>query len=67
MKNDNPLPDQEPYNQVDAIALKHDICYRDHEDDKHGCDRSMLDELRVMQPKGFRERVDRAFVRGVIG
>ena len=24
--NDQPLPGQEPYNQIDAIALKHDIC-----------------------------------------
>src|SRR5664279_1747098 len=37
------------------------------EDDKHGCDRNMLDELRVMQPSGVRETIDRAFVRGVIG
>jgi len=28
-ENDKPLPRQEPYNQVDAIALKHDICCRD--------------------------------------
>jgi len=27
--NDKPLPGQEPFNQVDAIALKHDICYKD--------------------------------------
>ena len=66
-ENDRPLPGQEPYNQVDSVAMKHDICYRDHEDDKHGCDRNMLDELRVMQPSGVRETIDRAFVRGVIG
>ena len=24
--NDQPLPGQETYNQIDAIALKHDIC-----------------------------------------
>ena len=29
-ENDEPLPGQEPYNQVDAIALRHDICYRDN-------------------------------------
>ncbi|CAK8690379.1 unnamed protein product [Clavelina lepadiformis] len=27
--NDQPLPGQEPFNQVDAIVMKHDICYRD--------------------------------------
>ena len=26
--NDNPIPGQEPYNQVDEIAMHHDICYR---------------------------------------
>jgi len=30
--NDKPLPGQKPFNQVDAIALKHDICYRNHND-----------------------------------
>ena len=65
--NDNPLPGQEPYNQVDAIAMKHDICYRDHEGDKHGCDRQMLSDLNAMQPNGLRERLDRTFVKGVIG
>ena len=28
--NDQPLFGQKPYNQIDAIALKHDICYRDN-------------------------------------
>lgn len=65
--NDKPIPGQEPYNQVDAIAMKHDICYRDNENNKHGCDRKMLDNLDSMKPTGLRERVDRAFVKGVIG
>jgi len=30
--NDKPLPGQESFNQVDAVALKHDICYRDYND-----------------------------------
>ena len=25
---DNPLPGNEPYNAVDAISMRHDICYR---------------------------------------
>ena len=24
---DNPLPGNEPYNAVDAISMRHDICY----------------------------------------
>jgi hypothetical protein len=65
--NDRPLPGQEPFNQVDEIAMRHDICYRDHEDDKHGCDRQMIQELRDMKPTGFREKIDRALVKGIIG
>src|ERR1044071_2658472 len=66
-ENDKPLPGQEPYNKVDEIAMRHDICYRDHEDDKHGCDRQMIEELNDMKPTGLRERFDRAFVKGIIG
>ena len=66
-KNDNPLPGQEPFNQVDEIAMRHDICYRDHENDKHGCDRQMIMELNDMKPKGLREKIDRALVKGIIG
>ena len=33
-ENDQPFPGQEPYNQVDAIAMKHDICYRDNDNKK---------------------------------
>ena len=66
-ENDQPLPGQEPYNQVDAIAMRHDICYRDFETNKHDCDRKMISELNDMKPNGLREKVDRAFVKGVIG
>jgi len=65
--NDRPLPGQEPFNQVDEIAMRHDICYRDNENDKSGCDRKMLNELNEMKPKGLRERIDRRFVKTVIG
>jgi len=27
-KNNNPLPGYEPYNQIDNIALHHDVCYK---------------------------------------
>lgn len=66
-ENDRPLPGQEPFNQVDEIAMRHDICYRDHEDDKHGCDRQMIKELNDMNPRGLRERLDRSLVRATIG
>ena len=41
---DNPIPGNEPYNAVDAISMRHDICYRDNDTpaEKRGCDRKML-------------------------
>ena len=65
--NDKPIPGQEPFNKVDEIAMRHDICYRDYENDKSGCDRIMLNELNEMKPNGLRERIDRRFVKSVIG
>ena len=47
--------------------MRHDICYRDFENDKHGCDRKMIQELNDMKPSGLRERIDRTLVKGVIG
>ena len=74
-ENDNPLPGHQPYNQVDRIALSHDICFRDAEKlpkekslpAKHVCDDIMLKSLKKMKPKGIRERIDRKIVQGVIG
>ncbi len=60
------MPGQEPYNQVDAIAMRHDICYRD-QDSKADCDKVMLDELSEMKPENMRERFDRKLVQGMIG
>ena len=61
------LPGQEPYNAVDAIAMRHDICYRDNENGKQDCDRKMLAELNALTPRGGREKMDRQLVRGIIG
>ena len=68
-KNDKPIPGQEPYNAVDAISMKHDICYRDNDskEGKHMCDDKMLKELDEMQPKGVREKFDKKLVRSLIG
>ena len=68
-QNDQPLKGYEPFNQVDEISMRHDICYRDNntKDGKHVCDRLMLDDLYQMKPKNFREKVDRLFVKGIIG
>ena len=64
---DNPLPGNELYNAVDAIPMRHDICYRDNPAGKHECDRKMLAEVNALVPKGRREKVDRQLVRSIIG
>ena len=64
---DNPLPGNEPYNDVDATSIRHDICYRDNPAEKSECDRKMLAELNTLVPKGRREKADRLLVRSIIG
>ena len=49
-ENDTRLPGQKPYNQVDEIAMHHDVCYRDSPSSKGTCDRKMLDDLSEMKP-----------------
>ena len=55
---DNPLPGNEPYSAVDAISMRHDICYRNNDAPagKGECDRKMLAELHVFLPKGRRAK-----------
>ena len=65
---DQPLAGQDPYNSVDAISMRHDICYRDNDtkEGKHACDDEMLKELDVLEPKGIRKKIDRKRVRSII-
>ena len=65
---DNPLPGNEPYNTV-VIFMHHDIRYRDDDTPaaKQECDRKMLAELNTLIPKVRHEKVDRQFVRCIIG
>ena len=67
-ENDQPLPGQEPYNAVDEVSMRHDICYRDndHKKGKQKCDDTMLKELKVLQPKDLREKIDRMLVHKII-
>ena len=66
---DNPPPGNESYNAVDAISMRHDICYRDYDIQagKRECDSNVLAELNVLVPEGRREKVDRQLVRSIIG
>ena len=69
-ENDQPIPGEEPYNAVDAISMKHDICYRDHGKKirgKQNCDEEMLKEIAVLKPKNVRERIDRKVVQQIMG
>ena len=65
--NDKPVKGQEPFNQVDSISKKHDICYRDNASNKNACDKKMLNNLSSMKSKNIREVVDKKFVQGIIG
>ena len=66
---DNQLPGNESYNAADATSMRHDICYRDDDTPagKRDWDRKMSAELNALVPEGRREKVDRQFVRSIIG
>ena len=63
-ENDLPIRGQEPFNAVDAISMRHDICYRDNS--KQKCDEEMLEELDQLDPKDIREKIDKKIVQGII-
>ena len=69
VSKDNPLPENEPYNAVDAISMRHEIFHQDNDTPagKRQCDRKMLEELNALVPDGRREKVDMQLVRSVIG
>ena len=64
---DRPLPGQEPYNAVAAIAMRHDNCYRDNVNGEVKYDRKILAVLNALTRRGRREEVDRQLVRDIIG
>ena len=66
-EDNQPLPGQEPHNAVHAISMHHDICYRDNNTKEGKCDYIMLQELDTMQPRGFREKLDRKLTGSIIG
>ena len=68
-ENDIPITGQEPFNAVDAISMRHDICYRDNKTKQNGkkkCDDKMLIELDLLEPKSIREKIDKSLVKGAI-
>lgn len=65
-KNDKPKKKYSPFNKVDTISMKHDICYRDNPYKKHYCDRIMLRDLKKVTPTSLRERIDKFLVGHII-
>ena len=66
-EHDIPIVGQEPYNKIDEISMRHDICYRDNPTEKKQCDDVMLKELRTVKPTSRRESFDKNLVSGIIG
>jgi len=64
------LPGYEPYNQIDNIALHHDVCYKNADESgnktRHQCDKEMLNELDEVKTKGLREKLHYLLVKPVI-
>ena len=67
-EHDIPIIGQEPFNGVDEISMRHDICYRDNstKTGKQKCDDKMLMELDLLEPKNLREKFDKKLVRRLI-
>jgi len=59
-KNNNPLPGYELYNQIDNIALHHDVGYKTADEfgnkTRHQCDKEMLNELNEVKARKFKCR-----------
>ena len=68
-ENDIQILGEEPFNVVDEISMRHDICYRDNKTKQNGkkkCDDKMLIELDLLEPQSIREKIDRSLVRKII-
>ena len=66
-ENDLPIQGQEPVNKVDEISLRHDICYRDHSNEKKRCDDVMLEQLNNLKPENWRESIDKRAIGTIMG
>ena len=68
-ENDRPLSGEEPINRVDQTCYRHDLDYRNAEEDlseKHEADRIMLQQLNLITNPALRERLDRLLIKGII-
>ena len=54
---------------MNAISMRHDICYRDNKTKQNGkkkCDDKMLIQLDLLEAKSIREKIDRSLARKAI-
>jgi len=68
-ENDNPLPGFKPYNQIDRIAMHHEINYRKADEGigtRHAADKILLDELKALKTKEVRDKLGYAVVMPII-
>jgi len=68
-ENDYPLLGFEPYNQIDKIAIHHDINYRKADEGigtRHEADKIMLHEEKSLKTKGIREKIEYVCVNPII-
>jgi len=69
-KDGNPLPGYEPNNQIDNIALHHDVCYKNADKlgnkSRHQCDKEMLNKLNEVKTNGSREKLHYLLVKLII-
>ena len=65
----NPLPGNEPVNELDDICRIHDNMFEKAKNlkDKHKADKEMLGRLKKLKPKSFGEKVNKKVVQGIIG
>ena len=55
-ENARAVPDQEPFDTVDAISMRYDICYRGRgatKTGKHSCEDEMFNDLEVLNRDTF--------------
>ena len=60
-----PLPHSKPINEIDRIAMQHDLDY-EYGMSKKDADRKMIRALDRMKAKNWRERIDKLIVRSAI-
>ena len=51
-----------PKNQLDKIAMKHDICYSVNPKNKNMCDKKMIEDIDAMENKNLMAKITRGII-----